>query len=116
MDKIKICHLTSAHSRNDTRIFYKECVSLAKIKYYDVSLVVADGRQYEVINSVKIHGVDKPTGRLYRFFITPRIIYNKAININADIYHFHDPELIPIGIMLLRLRWQKVQLLSKKQD
>ncbi len=102
MDKIKICHLTSAHSRSDTRIYHKECVSLAKISNYDVTLIVADGKENEVINSVKIHGVDKPIGRLYRFFITPKIIYNKAININADIYHFHDPELIPIGIMLLR--------------
>lgn len=39
---MKICHLTSAHDKNDTRIFYKECVSLTK--KYDVYMV-ARGEQ-----------------------------------------------------------------------
>jgi len=41
---MKITHLTSAHPRYDTRIFIKMCSSLAKIKNYKVSLVVADSK------------------------------------------------------------------------
>lgn len=40
---MKICHLTSAHNNNDTRIFYKECVSLAK--KYDVYIVARGGAE-----------------------------------------------------------------------
>lgn len=35
----KVCHLSSAHAPNDTRIFHKQCASLAKAGY-QVSFVV----------------------------------------------------------------------------
>ncbi len=38
---MKICHITSVHSRYDTRIFVKECVSLAKAGY-DVTFLIAE--------------------------------------------------------------------------
>ncbi len=41
--KFKITYLTSVHLHYDTRIFIKECSSLAKVESYDVSLIVADG-------------------------------------------------------------------------
>ena len=49
---MKIAHLTSAHPRFDTRIFVKQCCSLAKS--YETYLVVADGKGDEVKNLVKI--------------------------------------------------------------
>ena len=52
---MKITHLTSAHPRYDTRIFIKMCSSLAKIKNYKVSLVVADGKGDEIKNGVEIN-------------------------------------------------------------
>ncbi len=94
--KCKICHLTSAHSRNDIRIFQKECLSLVK-EGYDVSLVVADGLPDEIDKGVKIYGVEKETSRLKRFLKASRNVYLKALEVEADIYHFHDPELLPYG-------------------
>lgn len=97
---MKICHLTSAHPRYDTRIFVKECISLSSI--YDVCLIVADGKGSEVKNNVNIYDVGKPTSRIKRMLETTQKVFKKAIEIDAQLYHFHDPELIPIGIKLLK--------------
>jgi glycosyltransferase involved in cell wall biosynthesis len=39
--------------------------------------------------------------------LTVRDVYRTALRTDADIYHFHDPELIPAGLML-KLRGKKV--------
>lgn len=95
----KIAHLTSVHPRFDTRIFLKMCSSLAS-KGYSVSLVVADGKGHEFKNGVDIVDVGRLEGRLNRIFKTTQNVYKKALELNADIYHLHDPELIPIGLKL----------------
>jgi glycosyltransferase involved in cell wall biosynthesis len=93
---MKICHLTSVHKRHDIRIFMKECVSLTRAGF-DVSLVVADGGEDEIREGVKIRAVPKEKSRLKRLFLTARRVYKKALALDADVYHFHDPELLPYG-------------------
>ena len=76
---MKVCHLTSVHTRYDTRIFLKECQSLAS-NGYKVSLVVADGLFDEYKEGVSIYDVGKTdSGRLNRFTTTTRKVYKKAI-------------------------------------
>ncbi|MBU0664999.1 MAG: glycosyltransferase family 4 protein [Proteobacteria bacterium] len=99
---MKVVHLTSVHSRNDTRIFIKQCRSLAA-HGYEVTLVVADGQGDEYQDKVRIVDVGHLPGRLNRIFKTTRRVLKKAIELNADLYHFHDPELIPVGLKLKRL-------------
>ncbi len=101
--KIKISHLTSAHPRYDVRIFVKMCSSLASMAAYDVSLIVADGLGDEEQNGVSIYDVGKLNGRWNRFMKSTSQVYDKAVRIDADIYHLHDPELIPIGLKLKKL-------------
>lgn len=96
-----IVHLTSAHPRYDTRIFVKQCCSLAK--RYNTYLVVADGKGNEVNNQVKILDVGKFTGRKNRMLNAPKAIFEKALSLDAEIYHLHDPELIPIGLKLKKM-------------
>lgn len=96
---MKICHLTSVHPRYDTRIFYKECVSLANANN-DVVLVVADGLGDEQKNGISIIDVGKLPGRLNRILKTTRKVLAKARSLDADIYHIHDPELLPAGVKL----------------
>ena len=95
---IKVCHLSSVHQRYDTRIYLKECISLST--NFNVSLVIADNLGNELKNKINIFDVGKSNGRFKRLLITSKKIYNKAIELNCDIYHFHDPELIPIAIKL----------------
>ena len=101
----KVCHMTSAHGPEDVRIFHKECVSLAKAGY-DVYLVER-GESYEK-QGVHIVGVGQPSGgRLSRMTAFSKHVYEAALAIDADVYHFHDPELLPYGLKLKR-RGKKV--------
>ena len=99
---IKVTHLSSAHQRYDIRIFLKECTSLANSGYI-VSLVVADGEGDEEKNGVNIYDVGPSKGRIDRIFRAPGRVLKKAIDLDSDIYHLHDPELIPIGLKLKNL-------------
>lgn len=98
----KIAHLTSVHPRYDTRIFLKECTSLAA-HGYSTSLIVADGKGDEQKNNVAIYDVGASKGRFDRIRNAPKRVFKKAVELDADIYHFHDPELIPIGLKLKKL-------------
>lgn len=98
---IKVCHMTSAHPAEDVRIFHKECVSLAGAGY-EVYLVER-GESYEK-NGVHIVGVGEiPASRRKRMTQGARKVYRAALAIDADIYHFHDPELLPYGLKLKRV-------------
>jgi glycosyltransferase involved in cell wall biosynthesis len=98
-----IAHLTSVHSRIDTRIFLKMCTSLAR-KGYVSHLVVADGEGEAFENGVYIHDVGMRTGgRITRMTKTVNKVFEKAVTLDVDLYHLHDPELIPIGLKLKKL-------------
>ena len=95
---MRVCHVTSVHKNNDIRIFYKECKSLSR-NGYDVFLV-APGESYTE-DGVKVIGLgEKPKNKLIRMISYTNKAYKTALKINADIYHLHDPELLPIAIRL----------------
>lgn len=101
MKKIKVCHLTTAHSSHDIRILKKECVSLAN-NGFDVTLIAPNCKE-EVIEGVNIQSLNiKVTGRFSRFFKVAKKLYEKALVLNADIYHFHDPDFMFYGVKLIR--------------
>lgn len=97
-----VVHLTSVHTRYDTRIFRKQCCSLARAGFR-VTLVVADGKGDEVTaEGVEIVDVGASAGRLQRILGTTRRVKRAAVSLSAELYHFHDPELIPLGLWLKR--------------
>lgn len=96
----KICHMTSVHPPEDIRIFHKECTSLANAGY-DITLV-EQGDSYEK-NGVRILGIGELTGnRLQRMLRGPKLVHQKAVEADADLYHFHDPELFFCALKLKR--------------
>ncbi|UCC39965.1 MAG: glycosyltransferase family 4 protein [Candidatus Aminicenantes bacterium] len=104
-DKIKICILTSVHSVFDTRIFRKEATTLVK-EGYDVTLI-APHEKNETIKGIKIIGVGKKSNRILRIFKTIKLSF-LALKQRAKVYHFHDPELLPVGILLKLFTHKKI--------
>ncbi|MBW3655476.1 MAG: glycosyltransferase family 4 protein [Gemmatimonadetes bacterium] len=100
-----VVHLSSAHSAFDTRILYKECVALAD----DGHTVVYAVPHHEAasLGDVRIAPLAGTTGRLHRMTTGTWAAYRAARALKADVYHLHDPELIPVG-MLLKLHGSKV--------
>jgi len=101
----RIVHLTSVHPPFDTRIFYKECRTLAQAGY-DVVLVVPHDRD-AIIDDVQIRAVPRPQSRWVRMTTTTSRVYRAALEEDADIYHVHDPEMLPYA-QLLRMRGKPV--------
>ncbi|NQV19051.1 MAG: glycosyltransferase [Armatimonadetes bacterium] len=101
----KIFMFTSVHNWNDTRIFYKEAVSLAK--KYEVELHAPADFDFKEENSVKIYGLP----RWYKVSERKKIrkeIWQRINKTDADIFHFHDPELVFMGMLLKIFKKKKV--------
>jgi glycosyltransferase involved in cell wall biosynthesis len=104
MHPMRICHFTSVHPWNDIRIFHKECVSLAAMGH-DVTLVAVGEKDDDfVLQGVRVVTlVNSFTGRGSRALRFSGKVVSSALNIDADIYHFHDPELLPYAKRFVRL-------------
>ena len=102
MKRFHSVHVTSVHPRYDIRILYKQCRSLVA-HGYSVTLIVADDKGDERKDGVNILDAGRLPGRLNRMFVTTQRVFRIAATLDADVYHLHDPELIPIGLKLKRL-------------
>jgi len=94
----KICHITSAHPADDIRIYHKECLSLARAGYQVILLVNGD-RGFRS-DRIQIRHLPAIRSRFLRMVLSPLIFYVYALKLRADLYHLHDPELLPAGFML----------------
>ena len=94
---MRVCHFTSAHKATDDRIFLKECVSLAENNY---EVYIVGIGETGVLSGVNIIGFEPPTGRFERFLQFGKKVYKTAKELDCDIYHFHDPELLYYGLKL----------------
>lgn len=93
--------MTSAHPVDDIRIFHKECCSLAKYGF-EVYLV-APNCEEQVKDGVHIISTGvSGKGRLNRMLKKGKAVYKRALELDADVYHFHDPELLRFAIRLKR--------------
>jgi glycosyltransferase involved in cell wall biosynthesis len=102
---MKICQISTVHPLNDNRVFHKECKSLAQAGH-EVTLIITHDRN-ETIDGVNIVGLKKRKNRFFRMLCGSSEALRYAFREKADVYHFHDPELIPMG-MVLKLMGKKV--------
>lgn len=97
----RVCHITTVHRADDARILHKECVSL-RAAGYDVSLI-APQAEASVIEGVPVVPI-RPTARnrVHRMAARPLAAYRAAVEVDADLYHFHDPDFLPYAVRLSR--------------
>jgi glycosyltransferase involved in cell wall biosynthesis len=94
----RIVHLTSAHSPLDVRIFEKECRSLARAGYEVIEIGNYDLN--DIVDRVQVRGLGRGKGRLHRFTIGLFTIWRQAFRTDCDLYHFHDPDLLIVALLL----------------
>ncbi len=94
----RVRHLSSVHDIGDTRVSHKECRSLMEAGY-DVALIACRAGDTTVAG-VPVIGVGVPRNRFHRMLVKTWVIFARALKERADIYHFHDPELLPVGLAL----------------
>lgn len=92
--------MTTVHHPYDPRIYYKQCLSLHKANY-DVTLISqsADGKE-EMDMPIKHIPLKTYTSRWKRMIFGTWDAYKKAKKQQADIYVFHDPELLFAAALL----------------
>lgn len=98
---LHVCHITTIHPWDDTRIFQKQCITAADAGYR-VTLLVGNGPT-KTDKGVEIIGVEwKAKSRLVRFKRAAKALYEAASRVDADIFEFHDPEFLPYAEKLVR--------------
>jgi len=95
--KKRCCIITTVHPPFDVRIFHRQAKSLVEAGYSVVLIAPHDGS--ETVDGIEIVPLPKSHNRALRMM---RIItaFRLALRQKADIYHFHDPELLPVGWLL----------------
>jgi len=101
---MQVCHFSSVHKVNDIRVFRKQCTTLAQ-GGHDVTLIACPAKVDG--GPVRIVPVKPPKNRIARMLFHSYRVYGLARRENADIYHFHDPELLPYAL-LLKLQGRRV--------
>ncbi|PEZ02194.1 hypothetical protein CN353_07140 [Bacillus cereus] len=96
---MKVFIFSSVHPWNDTRVFYKESVSLANAGYKVKLCAIQNDIEYE--NNIENLCVEclPRVKRWARPLLWCRL-FMKAQRERADVYHFHDPELLIVAYIL----------------
>ncbi|WP_343073142.1 glycosyltransferase [Salicibibacter cibarius] len=92
----KVVHMTSVHHPFDTRIYHKECLSLRRAGY-DVTLIAPET---DAESAIDIIPIKKYKNKFLRMAFSTYQVYKQAKKRQADYYHFHDPELLPVAWLL----------------
>jgi len=94
----RICIITTAHNALDERVFYKQALSLAQAGF-EVSMI-ANWAAAKDSGPVKKLSLPVFNGKVNRILRGSVCAFWLALKEKAAVYHFHDPELLPLGLVL----------------
>lgn len=98
MNVVRVCHLANKHKMNDMRIFEKECKSLARAGFEVTLIGFGETQKTEIIDDVCCISLFCPIkNNLELLRKRNKLIYQAALQVDATIYHLHEPELLPVG-------------------
>ncbi|MFQ5806589.1 MAG: glycosyltransferase family 4 protein [Phycisphaerae bacterium] len=94
----RVCVFT-LHSVKDNRVFDRQILTLVRHGYRVTLFGGGEGQPYE-FKGVTIHPVPKTFGTLRQRLAAIARLTWRALRTDADIYHFHDPDLLPSGVLV----------------
>lgn len=101
---LNFCHFTVVHSELKSRSFHRICLPLAQGGTHVTYISPAKATPVDGINFVSI---PKRASRVRRF-ISNWTVLRKLLRTHAQIYHFQDPELLPLAFVLKVLLRKRV--------
>lgn len=109
---IVLCHFTAAHAQLKSRSFHRTCLPLSsagfEIRY--VSPAAATSRS----DGVEFVPIALRSGRFRSLLRAPRLVWQLLAQ-DADLYHFQDPELLPLAFVL-KLLFRKCVVYDAYED
>ncbi|MDH7499051.1 MAG: glycosyltransferase family 4 protein [candidate division NC10 bacterium] len=102
---MRVCVLTVVHVHHDNRIFYKQILTLRQAGY-EVTYVVPCPPEVRSLEGVEL--VPLPLVPRWRRPQNWWRAMKAGLRSKADLFHFHDPELIGVGLLLRLLTGRPV--------
>ena len=99
-----VCHVTTAHPWHDTRVFERMCLGLARLGYRVTLVAPVESRRVERGVEILPTGLRGKASRV----LGGAGLLRRLRAVDADIYHFHDPELLPWMALFRRRTGKRV--------
>ena len=100
-NKKKIYIVTTVHPWNDNRIYNKLVISSLKYKL-NFCYVATSIDNNKILSNINYLSIPVNKSRIKKIFW----VLKKLIILKPSIFHFHDPELIPVGLILKMFCWK----------
>ncbi|WP_420561186.1 glycosyltransferase [Tepidicaulis sp.] len=102
MEQKHVVHMSSVHPWDDVRIYHKEAQTVLEMGWL-LTLIARFSAANNEAPPTYVRILPEFPSRLVRVLFGPILLFFMALKAKADVYHFHDPELIPLGLILRAL-------------
>ena len=111
---IRVAHVTTSHNPRDNRIFRKECRSLSDAGFETFLIAPSE----EEFGEYGVRGIRlrKRGRRLVRLIGGPAEAWWKLMGLRPNVAHFHDPELIPVAVLIKLFRPKTIVVYDAHED